>query len=397
MNEWKPKIVDRRGVAMGGNQYDRALSMIRFIVWHFTLSHASNIVNHENFWKSAYGWDRGGYHAWIDRDGTIYINYDLWRMTWGVANSNDFTCHISLEALNVNDYTAAQIKSRDWLTRKWMKELGLPGTAMRGHYEVYNNTTCPGYTKAELNEFRRQLTKPVSQASTPVLNPSETNYVIARQVIDNKWGNYPERQERLEAAGYSYHDIQVLVERMLTDKLTIEQVAELAIKGEYGNYPERKDNIIALGFNYDQVQAKVEQIIKDNTPKKDNNKGYKFRGQGHVQSKGWIPMEGNRIGTTGLGRRLEAFSLTVEKDGKKVPVFGEVHLQGLGDVDIKTNILGTAGEKRRLEAVKLDIHDDIEYRVHMQLKGWSPWTKNNQWAGSKGKERRIEAIEFRVK
>lgn len=124
---------------------------------------------------------------------------------------------------------------------------------------------------------------------------------------------------------------------------------------------------------------------------------YKFRGQGHVEGKGWIPMEKNMIGTTGQNKRLEAFNLTVEKDGKPIPVFGELHIQGIGDVVVDTNLFGTVGEKRRLEAIKLNIDDAVEYRVHMQIKGWSPWTTNKQWAGSKGKERRIEAIEFRVK
>lgn len=152
-----------------------------------------------------------------------------------------------------------------------------------------------------------------------------------------------------------------------------------------------------IGEVGDYVSQPVTPEVKPVSKPQNPNKGYKFRGQGHVEGRGWVPMVGNTIGTTGEKRRLEAFNLTVEKDGKAIPVFGEVHIQGLGDVSIHTNLLGTAGEKRRLEAVKLDIHDDIEYRVHMQLKGWSPWTKNNEWAGSKGKERRIEAIEFRVK
>lgn len=145
------------------------------------------------------------------------------------------------------------------------------------------------------------------------------------------------------------------------------------------------------------VKVESKPVAKPVEKPKDPNKGYKFKGQGHVEGKGWTPMKGNLIGTVGQKRRLEAFSLSVTKNGVTFPVTGEVHLQGLGDIPVHTNLLGTAGEKRRLEAFKLDIHDDIEYRVHMQIKGWSNWTKNNQWVGSRGEERRIEAIEFRVK
>lgn len=155
----------------------------------------------------------------------------------------------------------------------------------------------------------------------------------------------------------------------------------------------------------DTVQKMIETENKTTTVNKPaavtkptvNNKGFNINGEAHIQSKGWIAMKNNVLGTTGQRLRLEAFNLTVSKDGKLLPISGMVHLQSLGDVEVKTNLFGTAGEKRRLEAVKLNIHPDIEYRVHMQYGGWSAWTKNNEWAGTKGKERRIEAIELRVK
>ena len=38
---------------------------------------------------------------------------------------------------------------------------------------------------------------------------------IAKEVIAGKWGNYPERKDRLEAAGYNYETVQSAVNRML--------------------------------------------------------------------------------------------------------------------------------------------------------------------------------------
>lgn len=52
-----------------------------------------------------------------------------------------------------------------------------------------------------------------------VSNSSNGNSVsleeIAREVIDGKWGNYPERKEKLESAGYNYNDVQSLVNSLL--------------------------------------------------------------------------------------------------------------------------------------------------------------------------------------
>lgn len=317
---WQPKVVDRRHEALGGQSNDRPLSVIRKIGWHYTATIGSFITNHERYWRDYHGWDRGGYHAYIDRYGTIYINYDLTRMTWGVANNNWDTVHMSLEARNAGDYTEAQIKSRDWLTRKWMKELNLPASAVKGHWEIYNNTVCPGYTKVEMNNFRAQLAKAapvVAGASVHVVKAGETLWVLAKkynmsvdqlktfngldsnlivvgqslkvkgsvatpskpklkslevvaqEVIDGKWKNYPERQKLLEKEGYDYHDVQAIVDRLQGNKslVPIETIAREVIEGKHGNGDERKRNLEAKGYNYAEVQAEVDRTLKANTPK----------------------------------------------------------------------------------------------------------------------------------
>lgn len=43
----------------------------------------------------------------------------------------------------------------------------------------------------------------------------KTNNEIAREVIQGKWGNNPERKERLTKAGYDYKAIQAIVNKML--------------------------------------------------------------------------------------------------------------------------------------------------------------------------------------
>ena len=46
----------------------------------------------------------------------------------------------------------------------------------------------------------------------------KTNYDIACEVLDGKWGNGPERKERIESAGYSYPAVQSIVNALVNDR-----------------------------------------------------------------------------------------------------------------------------------------------------------------------------------
>ena len=73
------KIIDRRASALGGQRKDRALSAITTIGWHYSAvmrSVRKFITGHEEYWKNTLGWDRGGYHFYIDADANIWQNYD---------------------------------------------------------------------------------------------------------------------------------------------------------------------------------------------------------------------------------------------------------------------------------------------------------------------------------
>ena len=143
-------INDRRASALGGQSNDRARSAITTIGWHYTAVLRKNrafITNHEAYWRDTLGWDRGGYHFFIDADGNIYQNYDYERITWGVKDNNGYVVHISVEAGNGGDYSQAQIDARDWLTRKIMGDLNIPASKVKGHWEIYNNSSCPATPK----------------------------------------------------------------------------------------------------------------------------------------------------------------------------------------------------------------------------------------------------------
>lgn len=171
------KINDRRQHALGGQRttgrdaggysHGRNLDEIDMIVWHYTAVARSLkrfITDHERYWKSK-NWSRGGYHYYIDAGGNIWWNYNHGRLTFGAGRVNTTAIHISVEANSKNDYSQAQIDARDWLTRKLMNDLNIPANNVIGHKEAPGqSTSCPGYSVAELNQFRQELAKP----KTPV-------------------------------------------------------------------------------------------------------------------------------------------------------------------------------------------------------------------------------------
>lgn len=191
-------INDRRSFALGGQSKDRSRSAITTIVWHYSAvmrKVRKFITGHEEYWKNTLGWDRGGYHFYIDADGNIWQNYDYERITWGVYNNNGYCVHISVETGNGNDYSQTQIDAREWLTRKIMGDLSVPASKVKGHWEVYNNSACPGYSKEQMDAFRSilgqpaQTTAPVPIIQTRVPVSYDANVTSGGYSIDSKpWG-----------------------------------------------------------------------------------------------------------------------------------------------------------------------------------------------------------------
>lgn len=181
-------INDRRASALGGQSRDRSRSAITTIGWHYSAvmrKVKKFVTGHEEYWKNTLGWDRGGYHFYIDADANIWQNYDYERITWGVKDNNGYVVHICVEAGDGNDYSPEQVAARDWLTRKIMADLNIPASKVKGHNEIYNNSSCPGYTKAQMDAFRAKLAKPAGSTVTPT--PTPTPVVKPTPAPASKW------------------------------------------------------------------------------------------------------------------------------------------------------------------------------------------------------------------
>lgn len=84
---------------------------------------------------------------------------------------------------------------------------------------------------------------------------AKTDYEVALEVLDGKWGSGDSRKTALTEAGYSYASIQHLVNVII--------LARNVIAGKYGNGTERKQKITKMGYSYTEVQQMVNKILAE--------------------------------------------------------------------------------------------------------------------------------------
>ena len=138
-------------------------------------------------------------------------------------------------------------------------------------HQDYNGKYCPHRTldlgwnrfiemvEAKLNE--NKVVKPVVKKKTVT--------EIAKEVLEGKWGNGNTRKTKLEKAGYDYAKVQAKVNELLGNKTTtattkksVTVVAKEVIQGKWGNGAERVNKLTKAGYNYAEVQKRVNQLLK---------------------------------------------------------------------------------------------------------------------------------------
>lgn len=133
-------------------------------------------------------------------------------------------------------------------------------------HKMYKATNCPGpYLELHFEDIAVQanaINGKTQLEPTPVPPARKSNDEIANEVIDLKWGVQPERQKRLEAAGYDYADIQAIVNAKVGTKTkpvkkTNETIANEVLAGLWKNQPERERLLTAAGYDYRTIQAIV--------------------------------------------------------------------------------------------------------------------------------------------
>ena len=291
-------INDRRSSALGGQSRDRSRSAITTIGWHYSAVMRSVhkfITGHEEYWKNTLGWDRGGYHFYIDADANIWQNYDYERITWGVYNNNGYVVHISVEAGNGNDYSPEQVAAREWLTRKIMADLNISASNVKGHNEIYNNSSCPGYTKAQMDAFRARLAQPVAVA--PVA-PEGVTFSGQAHVQQKGWLDMSNNTLGTVGQGLRLEAFSLVVKnngkvQPLTGSIHVQDIGNVA-------YNQNTNLFGTVG-----QEKRLEAILI--------NVGNGVQYRAHTANVGWGPWvkSGEWAGTKEMGLQIEAIEFRV--------------------------------------------------------------------------------------
>lgn len=127
--------------------------------------------------------------------------------------------------------------------------------------------------------------------------------------------------------------------------------------------------------------------------------------QAHVQNVGWKdPVgSGKLAGTTGRSLRVEAFRISLDGNGAKLPAGSieyRAHVQNIGWQDWKANgkLAGTTNRSLRIEALMVRLTGelaeqyDVYYQSHVENLGWMALASNGEASGSAGRSLRVEGI-----
>lgn len=87
---------------------------------------------------------------------------------------------------------------------------------------------------------------------------------LVNEVLQGKWGNAETRKQKLKAAGYSYIEIQSLINIKYGARpvaATTQELVQEVLEGRWGNGADRKRRLTAAGQNYAMVQRAVNLAI----------------------------------------------------------------------------------------------------------------------------------------
>ena len=82
---------------------------------------------------------------------------------------------------------------------------------------------------------------------------------LAQMVWQGKFGNGDERKIQL---GDRYNAVQNLVNQGVGKLKSIDEIAKEVINGKWKNYPERKTLLENAGYNYSEVQKRVNEMLR---------------------------------------------------------------------------------------------------------------------------------------
>lgn len=197
----------------GSDHYTKGRSghSISHIAMHYTSTKASAKNNavyfarNENQGASA--------HYFVDDiSEEIYQSVKDADTAWAVGDWTMNCKSISIEVVSAGEnFSATEIKKAVWLVQKLQAKYGIPDSNVIRHYDVSGKLCPKPYIDAsKWSNLRKQLTGGSTSGGA-----KKSISQLAKEVIEGKWGNDPERSKKLKAAGYDAEAVQAEVNRQL--------------------------------------------------------------------------------------------------------------------------------------------------------------------------------------
>lgn len=143
-------IINLIGKTMGGKD---KRSKVTKIARHHSATKSGDVYTFERYWKGTRGWNTGGYHEIILRNGDVQLCYDYNVVSNGVYGHNQTAYHICV--VGNGSFTDEQEKAFEERAKYAIKRFGLSVNDVLGHNEFSGqNTACPGIN---MNKVRDRL------------------------------------------------------------------------------------------------------------------------------------------------------------------------------------------------------------------------------------------------
>lgn len=225
-------------------------------------------------------------HYGVGRNQNVdqYVQED--NIAWHCGNWDGNKSSIGIENVNktggpdwlIDDATFNTLVElcKDIANRNGFGQL-VVGKNLFGHKD-FMATACPGQLYGRLQQLADAVNSAAGGGANPVPTPSRrSNEQIATEVLAGAWGNNPERQAKLQAAGYDYAAVQAIVNSRVGGapaqpaRLSNEQVADQVLAGAWGNGDDRRNRLVGAGYDFNAVQSIVNSKLGQTSVTKASN------------------------------------------------------------------------------------------------------------------------------
>lgn len=268
-----------------------------------TIHHNGGRLSHEGV-LSVWETRPASAHFNVDGAGTVAQFVRLNEYAWATGSTEGNVRSISIEQCNettapewrVGDKTwRAAARLTGWIHARVFGWRPTSDSVVFHHH--WSSTACAGpYMDKIYGEFLQAAQTAYAHFTgegvpsgepTPGGSPEKSIEELASEVLAGKWGNDPERSQRLRAAGFDAAAVQNEVNLILygapiendppatgPDR-SIEDIVDEVLRGKWGNDPERRERLTAEGYDAGLIQEHVNIRLGQGAPSTEARPGPK--------------------------------------------------------------------------------------------------------------------------